>query len=101
MTDSLTSPSVPSTDHRMILVLLNSTDPLGLLDAGMPPEAYVPAAALVLDELRTGGGVDEILALFLSAGDRLPAVDAFIRAVMRWWEIDSPARWARTLAAAA
>ncbi len=86
-------------EGRMILLLLASTDPLGLMESGWTSDAYLPTAADVLHVLRMGSDTDDLLGLFLGAGDRLQAVQAFISAAISWWDIDSAGRWTATLAA--
>jgi hypothetical protein len=83
----------------MTLLLLASTDPLGFMESGRTSDAYLAVAADVLHALRIGGDTDDLLTLFIGAGDRLQAVHAFVAAAVSWWDVDSAGRWTATLAA--
>jgi hypothetical protein len=77
-------------EGRMLLVLLTSTDPLGLIEAGYTPDVYSSTASAALYELEQGGGVDELLKLFLTArGDQIAHVHAFTCAAVAWWVSDA------------
>lgn len=79
--------------RRELQLLLAATDPLGLLAAGHQPDQYDSTASAALAVLSAGGGVDELFRLFLTAGTRVEAVDAFSRAALGWWHTDrSPRR---------
>lgn len=67
-----------------MLLFLAATDPLGLLDAGHPIDHYASTASIVLQVLASGGGVDEIFELFVTASNRVEAVDAFTRVALDW-----------------
>lgn len=83
-------------EHRSVMLLLSTTDPLGLIATGQPAERYESTASTVLQALRAGGGVDALFPLFLTAGERLEAVHAFTRAAVSWWEGAEPhASWRR------
>lgn len=72
-----------------LMLLLSATDPLGLIAAGHTVDSYNSTVSAVLQTLRAGGGVDELFRLFLTAGNRLEAVDAFTRAAVCWWAEDA------------
>lgn len=72
-------------DQRAVLLLLAASDPFGLVADGHRVERYGSTAHAVLEQLRGGGGVDELFGLFVTAGTRLEAVDAFTRMAVRWW----------------
>jgi hypothetical protein len=74
----------------MLLALLTSTDPLGLIDAGYTPDVYSSTASAALHELEKGGGIDELFQLFLTArGDQIAYVHAFASAAVSWWVTDA------------
>ena len=74
--------------RRELLLLLAATDPLGLVAAGHQPDQYDSTASAVLAVLSTGGGIDELFRIFLTAGTRVEEVDAFSRAALGWWRTD-------------
>lgn len=76
---------VDTRDQRAVLLLLAASDPFGLLADGHGVERYASTAHAVLEQLRGGGGVDELFGLFVTAGTRLEAVDAFTRMAVSWW----------------
>lgn len=83
-------------EHRSVMLLLSTTDPLGLIAGGQSSERYASTASTVLQVLRAGGGVDALFPLFLTAGERLEAVHAFTRAAVSWWASAEPhASWRR------
>ena len=88
-------------DGRMLLVLLNATDPFGVLDTDTHPHIYAGVAGEVLRALRAGSDVSEIIGLLVAGGYRVQQVAAFARAAFNWWTVDAPKRWAATVAAAA
>lgn len=74
----------------MLLALLTSTDPLGLIEAGYAPDVYSSTASAALLELERGGGIDELFKLFLTArGDQIAQVHAFACAAASWWATDA------------
>jgi hypothetical protein len=77
-------------ERRSVMLLLSTTDPLGLIAAGHDEDDYASTASCVLQTLRAGGGFDELFPLFLTAGERLEAVIAFTRAVCSWWASVQP-----------
>lgn len=73
-------------DRNNLVVLLAATDPLDLIQQGHSAVDYATTASEVLDVLAAGGGVDEVFGLFLTAAERVEAVDDFTRAALTWWD---------------
>jgi hypothetical protein len=77
-------------EGRMLLVLLTTTDPLGLIEAGYPSDVYSSTASATLHELNAGGGIDEVMMLFLTArGEQVARVHAYAQAAVSWWTTDA------------
>ena len=75
----------------MVTVLLASTDPLQRMAAGDGADTYVGLAARVVDALRAGATLADLLALLRCDADVEPA-HAFSRAALTWWSVDAPRR---------
>ena len=77
----LPQPSDP--DVRMLTTLLASCDPCRHLAAGGTAQNYTDAAHDVLDALRGGGGVTDVLLTLPEA--EVEDAHRFARVALHWW----------------